>query len=359
MRTNNVTSIRDNNVAGLTVKESHQLVNIQRDILELVVTGNDYQFALEELCRLAEGIVPDALASIMLLNEAKTALEIRSAPSATPDVKSQLDGLVPGMNSGSCGTAVYQESAQFINDTSTDARWQDYRELARDLSIGACWSMPITNRKNELIGSFALSSFEKRAPNKFQENVMQTSAYLASLVLQRESDDRQMQRAAHYDHLTKLPNRFLFKSRVEHAMARANRSKTPLALFFIDLDKFKQVNDEMGHDAGDLVLQQVAERMLKNVRREDSLARIGGDEFILLVEGARDKTELKLIADKIMQTFDQPTLIEDKSWPISASLGISQYPKDGMTSNQLIRCADKAMYLAKTNKKDKVQFSSD
>ena len=358
MRGTNKAKNRDGNTDGLTKLEFCQLVKVQRDILEIIVTGNDYQYALETLCRAAEGIVSNALASIMLFNDSKTALEIRAAPNLSYEAKQQLNGLVPGKNSGSCGTAVFAESAQYVKDTSKDIRWKNYRTLAKDLSIHACWSMPIVNRENKAFGSFALSSFEKRHPSKFQENLMQTSAYLASLILLRELDDQELQRAAHYDHLTKLPNRFLFKIRLEPAIARSNRSKSPLALFFIDLDDFKQINDEFGHDAGDRVLQEIAERMDNNIRREDSLARIGGDEFVLLVENSIDQDELKIIANKIMQTFFEPVFIEGFSRKLSASIGISLYPKNGMSSNQLIRCADRAMYVAKSLREDKIQFCS-
>jgi len=361
-----ISTFRNRGNSGLTILESQKLVEVQRDILELIVTTSDYQQALEALCVAAEGIVADALSSIMIFNESKTALEIRSAPNLSSEAKKQLSGLVPGENAGSCGTAVYTNSPQFVGDTSSDLRWYDYRGLARDLDIHACWSMPIVNRDKETVGTFALSSFEKREPNEFQKNLMQTGAYLASLILQRELDDQTLQNAAHYDHLTKLSNRFLFNIRLEHAMARANRRKSSLAVFYIDLDDFKQVNDEFGHNVGDLVLKEVAERMSCHTRREDSLARVGGDEFILLVENQADQSELKVIANKIMQAFIEDICVQDTTVQdpkhetitikLSASIGISIYPKNSMVSSQLISCADKAMYIAKSSKKDKIQF---
>jgi len=343
---------------GLTNLESNQLIEVQRDILELVVTSSDYQHALEALCHAAEGIVADALSSIMLFNDSKTALTVRAAPSLSSDAIEKLSGIVPGENSGSCGTAIFTSTPQFVSDTSLDERWRDYQSVARDLNIHACWSTPIIDRQNNAIGSFAITSFEKRAPSQFQINLMQTGAYLASLVLQRERDDQALQRAAYYDHLTKLPNRFLFNIRLEHAMARANRSKSSLALFYIDLDNFKYINDKFGHNIGDKVLREISDRMSSHIRREDSLARIGGDEFILLVENQPDHAELNIIASKVMQAFVNVILIEDFSIELSASIGISIYPKNSMSANQLISYADNAMYVAKSNKRDKIQFYS-
>jgi GGDEF domain-containing protein len=114
--------------------------------------------------------------------------------------------------------------------------------------------MPIINQKNDVIGSFAVSSFESRKPNEFQQLLLQICASLASLVLLREADDKAMQEAAYFDPLTQLPNRMLFNMRAEQAIARADRSKKELAVFFIDLDRFKQVNDQYGHDTGDKFL---------------------------------------------------------------------------------------------------------
>lgn len=352
----NISSFRKEQNASLTKLESHKLIEVQRDILELIVTSSDYQQALDELCISAEGIVAKALGSIMVFNDSNTALTVRSAPSLTSEAKQQLSGLVPGENSGSCGTAVFTKTPQFISDTSSDKQWNGHRDLAVDLNIHACWSVPIVNRKKEVIGSFALSSGEKRNPSKFQENLMYTAAYLASLVLQREADEQALQNAAYYDHLTKLSNRLLFNIRLENAMARANRHKSSIALFYIDLDNFKQINDEFGHSVGDKVLSEIAQRMSIHVRREDLLARVGGDEFILLVEGQPDKIELKVIAEKIMQAFKEPIQLDKGYINLSACVGISLYPKNSMSANQLIACADKAMYIAKSRKKDKIQF---
>jgi len=356
MSATNISTIHGRGNTGLTKLESNRLIEIQRDILELIVTSSDYQHAMDALCYAAEMSVADALSSIMIFNESGTALTVRAGPNLSAEAKQQLSGLVPGQNSGSCGTAVFANTPQFVSDTSSDERWREYRDLARDLNIHACWSMPIVNKKSEVVGTFALSSFEKRKPDKFQQNLMQTSAYLVSLVLQRELDDQTLQKAAHYDHLTKLSNRFLFNINLEHAMARANRSKSSLALFYIDLDEFKQINDEFGHNIGDEVLKEAALRMSCQVRREDSLARVGGDEFILLVENQADQTELKVIANKVMQAFVENIIIGNISLKLSASIGISIYPKNSMTPNQLISCADKAMYIAKASKKDKIQF---
>jgi diguanylate cyclase (GGDEF)-like protein len=348
----------------LTLEESNKLVKVQRDILEVVVTGNDYQYALDSLCKIAEGIVDESLASIMLFNASRTELFVRAAPNLPNQACEDLNGLVPDEFAGSCGTAVYKGTPQFVCDTSTDERWKNLQKYVFDFNVHACWSMPVVDADNQPIGSFALSSFSKREPSQFQKNLMQTASYLVSLVLRREKESIMLQKAAHYDPLTNIPNRNLFNERIAQAMARASRNDSSLAIFFIDLDSFKQINDDCGHNIGDTVLQEVAFRLQKCVRREDTFARIGGDEFILLVENKSDVVELTLIAEKLQDTLVIPIVIEESDdskndgYQISASIGISIYPNDGLTTDELMECADKAMYIAKSSKKSNIQFSN-
>ena len=346
------------NSGEITLEQSNQLIKVQRDILEIIVTGNDYQHALDSLCRVTEGIVDQSVTSIMVYDLDKTSLQVRAAPNLTEKARAELNGLVPGPNQGSCGTAVFSETPQYVIDTGEDKRWKDLQSLASNYNIHACWSMPIVDSDKKVIGSFALSSFCKRAPNKFQENLLRTASYLTSLVLCREQEAILMQQAAHNDYLTDLPNRNLFKKRVDQAIARVSRCSSPLAVFFIDLDNFKQVNDDYGHDAGDIVLKEVAARLQSKVRKEDTLARLGGDEFVLLVEDMKQVDELRLIAGKLLGVLDGPIEQGQKQYHITASIGISIYPINGLTTSELLKSADKAMYIAKSVKKDKIQFYS-
>lgn len=344
--------------SNLSEMEAHQLAQVQCDILNIAVTGTDFQLALDSICRAAEGIVPNSLASIMTYSDDEKSLEVRSSPNLPEEARKMLNGLIPGPQAASCGTAVFCGEPQFIGNTLTDDRWEEHLDLAKDLNICACWSMPIRDPNKKTIGSFAISSFEKRDPTDFQIKLLQTNAYLVELVLQREKDHQQLSRAAHYDHLTGLPNRTLFNIHAEQAIARANRTNLPMSLFYIDLDRFKQINDELGHQIGDEALVSIASRMNKCVRREDSLARVGGDEFILLVESAKSRDELAIIANKILKAFESPISLKDREYSVGASIGISCYPKDGMTIEELVGNADRAMYVAKSAARDKIQFYS-
>lgn len=157
--------------------------------------------------------------------------------------------------------------------------------------------------------------------------------------------------AAFHDPLTGLPNRSLFIDRLEHGLALARRQKWHLALMFVDLDDFKAVNDTHGHDAGDRVLQIIAQRLKESTRQDDTVSRHGGDEFLYLLTKSRDNKIISAIAEKLIITIQLPCVVaagdRSISLSISASIGIAIYPKDGRTADALMKSADVAMYRAK------------
>jgi len=163
---------------------------------------------------------------------------------------------------------------------------------------------------------------------------------------------------AHHDALTGLPNRVLFNDRMEHAIEKAKRHKTEIALFFIDLDHFKQINDSLGHQVGDRVLVAVTERLKAKIRKEDTLARLGGDEFTIIIEDIHEMEDASRLAQKILEVLTQPIHIEGHTLYISCSIGISLYPQDDIDANNLIKYADAAMYKAKEEGRNNFQFYS-
>jgi diguanylate cyclase (GGDEF)-like protein len=156
-----------------------------------------------------------------------------------------------------------------------------------------------------------------------------------------------IQKMATHDALTALPNRALFNETLVHAIGQAGRHNRPLALFFLDMDRFKNINDTLGHGIGDRVLQEVGRRLTTAVRASDMVARLGGDEFVLLVEDFRDSADLSDIASKILGTFGPTFTVEGQELALSASLGICTFPGDGADAQTLLSNADIAMYRAK------------
>ena len=172
----------------------------------------------------------------------------------------------------------------------------------------------------------------------------------------RKMMEQRLKEMALHDPLTELPNRRLYNERLEHALAHARRSKERVAVFFMDLDFFKLVNDRYGHDAGDQALKETAKRLIKCVRASDTVARMGGDEFTVLLENFNHPQDTVLVAEKIMAAIRQPYLITRQPLQITVSIGISLFPKDGELPEHLIGAADRAMYQAKDTGRNRICF---
>ncbi|MBN2644998.1 MAG: diguanylate cyclase [Desulfuromonadaceae bacterium] len=161
--------------------------------------------------------------------------------------------------------------------------------------------------------------------------------------------EEQLRQLAHHDPLTGLPNRNLFFERIEYALADGKRHGRIFALLYLDLDRFKPINDTCGHDIGDLALKEVARRLLDGVRADDTVARIGGDEFVILLSALPDYATAGTIADKVIQAIAPPLSLGSLTHELGVSIGISIFPRDGTSRDQLIDKADQAMYEAKKN----------
>ncbi len=197
----------------------------------------------------------------------------------------------------------------------------------------------------ERLGSLVVSGAE--AWQEQAGEALEMGASLAALAIDNRRLYETLIHRSQYDHLTNAANRFLLESRLDEALAHARRSQTHFALVYIDLDQFKQVNDLYGHRVGDTLLQQVAERFSEKLRGMDTLARIGGDEFIALIPVVRSRAEVEEIGERLEHAFDTPFLIDGFTIHSAASIGIALYPEDGLTKEELKRVADAAMYARK------------
>lgn len=187
-------------------------------------------------------------------------------------------------------------------------------------------------------------------------NVMLDKLYQSHDELHKQKD--LMSYKAHHDELTGLPNRALFNDRLELAITKAGRKKSVVAVFFLDLDHFKDINDTYGHDAGDEVLKVFAQRLKDSIRAEDTLARMGGDEFMIIIEDHVNPKTSQVVAQKIVDAMKESILVGDNTIKLSTSIGIALYDKDAQEPHELIKNADLAMYDAKQSGRDNFKFYS-
>lgn len=248
----------------------------------------------------------------------------------------------------------------------------DQSEHIKDVVEECAEELSLVNTvlKQELAGLKLLPEVENALEkSETVENKVQEAAEELSVVnqaLEYEVRERQMlehqlaavkeqgeaaRHASFHDSLTGLPNRVLFNDRLEHGLAQAKRHGWTMAVMFVDLDNFKDINDLYGHDVGDSVLQTISERLKENTRQVDTVSRHGGDEFVYLLMEIQDERDIIMIAEKIIKAIQDPCDVSicdpAISLSIGASIGISIFPKNGITADALIKSADKAMYQAK------------
>ncbi|MBW8329482.1 MAG: diguanylate cyclase [Thiobacillus sp.] len=229
-------------------------------------------------------------------------------------------------------------------------------DVGRDSSN---WLGVPLHAKKGVIGALVVQS--SRADMRYTEKDIELLQFIAAQIapaIERKQMEAWLQHIAQHDPLTGLPNRELFHDRLQTALLLAERNQTRLALLYLDLDKFKQVNDTLGHPVGDLLLQEAARRLRQCVRDSDTVGRVGGDEFMVLLNGIPLREHALSIAEKIRVAFDYPFELAGHSVHISPSIGIALYPEQGDDYKQLIRDADEAMYDAKKKGGNRAQISA-
>lgn len=226
------------------------------------------------------------------------------------------------------------------------------------------------NQLSELLSGLSSTQYEKRYLPKNGDDIwalvsvsllMQGDTPMCYLyqihdLTERKNSESQLSRLAHFDTLTGLANRARLLEEANDQILIAKRQRTSLAVVFMDLDHFKQVNDSLGHEAGDLLLKEVGIRLKAAVRETDCVARFGGDEFVLLLPHVQSPEDVSAVLNKILADFSRPLVIDGQMIKIGTSMGVSMFPEDGENANTLLKCADSALYQAKAEGRHNIQF---
>jgi diguanylate cyclase (GGDEF)-like protein/PAS domain S-box-containing protein len=340
---------------GRDITERQRNLNQERTrnrIFELLAKGGDLEEVLRHIVHSVESMREGLLCSILLVDDSGKHLLLGAAPSLPEAYNRVVDGLPIGDGIGCCGTAAFRGERVIAENIYVHPFWAPFAEaleLARQGGLVSCWSEPIRAGNGKILGTFAIYQRQSSVPDEHDIHLIQQAANLASIAIEHKRTEDTIWHQANYDSVTHLPNRRLFHDRLEQEMQKTQRKKQMLALLFIDLDRFKEVNDTLGHDVGDRLLVEAAQRISACVRDSDTVARIGGDEFTVILSELEDAHRVEHIAEHIVETLATPFQLGEESIYISASLGITLYPGDAEGVEGLIKNADQAMYVAKNN----------
>ncbi|MBP2228121.1 diguanylate cyclase (GGDEF)-like protein [Azospirillum agricola] len=330
------------------------VARLQQDVLELVAAGRSLKLVLDFLCRQVETCAPELLCSVLLL-EGERFLRFVAGPSLPAAYIAAIDGKEIGPAAGSCGTSAWCGETVEVTDIAGDPLWAGYRDAALPHGLAACWSSPIKGRDARVLGTFALYYRERREAAPFHRRLVAACVHLCAFAIEHDRVRAEVNRLVFHDTLTGLPNRQLLKDRATAALTLAARTRQPVTLMFLDVDRFKTVNDSLGHAVGDRLLVEVADRLKRLFPDGDTLARLGGDEFVALLPGC-DAARAALTAERVLAALSVPMSVADLTLTPTASLGIAIHPDDGTDFDTLLRQADSAMYRAKEAGRNRCHF---
>jgi len=323
-------------------------------ILEQVAQNHPLPGILALIVSMIEAQIPGTRGSLVLLEDGR--LRTGAAPRLPESFSQSLEGLPIGPAAGSCGTACYTGETVITEDIATDPLWDDYRQLALPHGLRACWSMPIPSNEAGVLGSFAIYHDQPCRPSARDLDFLSMSTRLAAVAIEHRLLTDQLSHQAHHDALTGLPNRLLFQDRLSQALAQAERKKQQVAVLYMDLDRFKNINDMLGHSSGDALLREAASRLQGCIRKTDTLARLGGDEFTVVLSELNDPQDAMRVATNLIEAMRAPFQMDRHELFVTVSLGISIYPDDGGDGETLMANADAAMYRAKETGRDNFQW---
>jgi diguanylate cyclase (GGDEF)-like protein/PAS domain S-box-containing protein len=326
-------------------------------VLEMVAESRPLHAILRELVLLVERMYCSAFGSAVFLSEGR--LE-HAAPSLPERFRARLDERLLTYTAQLCGDEAYEKQSVVCSDIARSPHWESLRDAAAADRLQTCWSTLIRSSDGDVRGMFAVYHREKVEPDRSAVELLEMVGKLITIASEHRDLAYQLAHRAQHDWLTGLPNRLLFEDRLSQGLAVAGRNGQMLALFCIDLDRFKHINDTLGHYAGDSLLVAFSRRIQEAMRESDTLARMGGDEFTLILPECKEAACAATVAQKLIDALKVPFEVAGTELFVTSSIGIAVYPKDGQDAATLQKNADVALYRAKALGRNRFQcFSAD
>jgi diguanylate cyclase (GGDEF)-like protein/PAS domain S-box-containing protein len=342
-------------IQDITARKQATLLEVDRNqALEMILRSEPLDNILSHFVSMLQRQRPHGHSIISLVKGNQ--LHVAANHDLPDSFLKAIDGVSIDPNNTSCAAAAFFRNAVTVADIETSPQWQNHRGMALAHRIRSAVSVPILSGKGAILGTVALYYEKISAPSQADLELLETLSKLAAVALEQQLLSDRLIHQAHHDALTGLPNRLLLADRLEHSLAWGDRFEQRIGVLYIDLDRFKHVNDSLGHHIGDQLLQQVAVRLRACIRMSDTLARMGGDEFVVVLNGLEDDRYATKMAARFLEELRAPFFVDQRELFVSASIGISIYPEDSQDAVVLLKNADMAMHFAKDQGGSRYQY---
>ena len=334
---------------------SRSILDSQRRILEVLTHSDSLEAMLQQVCVMVEELVEGAQCAVMLHDASEHQLRVGAAPSLEPAFVQAIDHVDVEEKGTSCGAAVHHDKTVVVEDIKGNPIWRRMESAALESGLRSAWSIPVRRPakddrdERQVVGTL---DFYFPTVQRYDEDRLETfeaASELISFVLHNER--KMLGTASQLDVLTALPNRRAAANQLRR-LVEDERSKDPgdrdrFAVVALDIDNFKDVNDTLGYKMGDLLLQALGQRLVGSLREKDTVARSGGDDFILLIRDLKRDEDINFVAEKVLQRVNDSYDFNGHGLFVTASMGISVYPWDGEDAQTLQRNAETALVASK------------
>ena len=344
------------NVRDVTERKAlDELLAEESRVVEMIAWAEPLESVLDRAASITAAYTGARFCLIRLFDG--DTLRLAAAPNFPPEVYERVavvgvDAQVPSARAALAREEVY------ITDVASDPGAAAIADIAESLGVVSSWSVPIElPNRNAVAGTLSLlfdSADDHRTRNR---PLVERVVSLAAVAIEQAQAREELEHRAFHDELTGLPNRALLNDRLRHALLRSPRLDAAVAVVFLDLDRFKLVNDSLGHDAGDRLLVQVAKRLRSKLRASDTVGRLGGDEFVVLVDDIHVESDAHAAVQRVVDILEQPFEVDGETIFVSASVGVA-LARDVAHANDVLREADDAMYRAKQRGRGSVEYQS-
>lgn len=335
-------------------KKTEELILGNSKILEMIATGKPASQIYDEIALMFEARHPGMRCSLLELHDG--VLLHGGAPSMPKEYCDAVHGLKNGPNVGSCGVSTYTGERCVVENIETHPNWSTFKDAALPHGMRSCWSEPVKNSSGKVLGAFGMYYNYPALPTEKESEDLKAGSRLAGIVMERDQAQKRIRELAYTDELTNLASRVHLYENLEETIQSSKRHNSRFALLYIDLDDFKNINDSLGHDVGDLLLQTIGLRLTKVSREIDFIARLGGDEFCVIVKDVEDDYAAAYVAQRYLAAISVATELAGRKLKPNSSIGIAHYPDDGNDLQTLLKVSDTALYAAKELGKNQYAF---